>query len=222
MSGARSSHSKRSSSPSSRDLGGRDAQRERLLTAFAECSAAKGLESTTVSDVVEAAGVSLDAFYEQFRDKEECFCAAIERMMSEVMDRIAAAQKIDKPWPTRLRNGVAAVLELFASRPAFTRLVMIEAPSSGRGPSKMYASAKRISQSLLERGREESPVADVVPASASAGAVAATESLVVGHVLAGRTADLPELVPDIVYIIMVQYRSQEEALRESQLASATS
>jgi AcrR family transcriptional regulator len=37
--------------------------------------AAKGYAATTVADVLVRARVSRSAFYEQFRDKEDCFLA---------------------------------------------------------------------------------------------------------------------------------------------------
>lgn len=218
MSGTRSPRSKHGSS--STYSGDFDSLRERLLTAFADCVAAEGFESTTVSQIAAAAGVSEAAFHEEFRDKEECFCAAMEKMLYEIMDRIAGAQRLEEPWPVRLRTGVTAVLRFLEGHPSFARMVMIEAPSSGRRPPKLYASARRISQSLLDRGLEGSPVAQVVPPTTSASALAGAESLIVGQILAGKADRLSEIAPDVVYLITVHYRSQEEALRQFETATA--
>ena len=48
-------------------------QRERLLEAMVRVAAAKGYEATTVTDVIEVAGVSRATFYEMFDDKAACF-----------------------------------------------------------------------------------------------------------------------------------------------------
>jgi len=51
-------------------------QRQRLLAAIAVVVSRKGYEETTVADVVATAGVAREAFYEQFRSKEDVFLAA--------------------------------------------------------------------------------------------------------------------------------------------------
>lgn len=195
-------------------------QRDTLLSAFTDSIAANGFKATTAADVARAAGLSPAVFHKHFTDMEDCFCAAMEMALSDVMDRIAAAQRIDAPWPARLRNGVTAVLELLASRPGLAWMVMVEAPSSGRRPPKLYASARRISCSLLDRGREGSPVADLVPSTASAAALSAAEALIFGKIVDGEADRLSELAPQIIYIIVSQYRSQEEALQQFELAGS--
>ena len=84
--------------PSSAGSG--DDRKERLLVALAECSAAKGLDATSISDIAEAAGVLRDTFYEFFEDKEECLSAAMESLLSETMETIAAAQALHEPGPS--------------------------------------------------------------------------------------------------------------------------
>ena len=64
-------------------------QRERLLAAMADAVAEKGYANTAVADVLTRAGVSRATFYAQFRDKEECFCAAYAagvEVVAEVMN----------------------------------------------------------------------------------------------------------------------------------------
>ncbi len=57
-----------------------------------------------------------------------------------------------------------------------------------------------------------------IPSSAGRAAIAAAESITVGQILAGNSERLRELLPDIVYISMVPYVGQEEALRQSREA----
>jgi AcrR family transcriptional regulator len=196
-------------------------QRERILVAMADRCAAKGFGATTVADVCEAAGVSRATFYELFRDKEDCFRAAMELSLADAMGGIVAVYSPDKPWATMVRDAAAAFLELLASRPAFARMAMVEAPSSGDRALELYASGKRVLQSLLDRGRDDPVEERGIPSSAGRAALAAAESLIVGQILAGNTARLPELLPDIVYITTVPYLGQEEALRQSREAEKT-
>ena len=193
-------------------------QRERILNAMARSSAKKGYGATTIADVCEAAGVSRATFYELFKDKEDCFHAAMELALADAMGRIVAVYSPDKPWATMVRDAAAAFLDLLASRPTFARMALVEAPSSGERAFELYASGKRVLQSLLERGRDDPVEEDGIPSSAGRAALSAAESLIVGQILAGNTARLPELLPDVVYITTVPYLGQEEALRQAREA----
>lgn len=194
-------------------------QRERILVAMAESCARKGFGATTISDIVRPAGVSRATFYELFEDKEDCFQAAMELSLADAMERVIGAFSPDKAWATLVSDSAAAFLDLLASRPAFARMALVEAPASGQRAFEMYAAAKRVLLTLLDRGREEA-VEEAIPASAGRAALAGAESLIVGQILAGNAERLRELLPDIVYITIVPYLGQEEALRHSREVEA--
>lgn len=196
-------------------------QRERILTGMAEACAAKGFNGATIGDIVEAAGVSRATFYELFKDKEDCLQASMELSLADAMGRIVEVYSPDKPWATMVRDATATFLDLLATRPDFARMALIEAPAAGGRSYEMYASGKRVLQALLDRGRNDPIEEQGIPSSAGRGALAAAESLIVGQILAGNTERLPELLPDIVYIVTVPYLGQEEALRQSREAEKT-
>lgn len=193
-------------------------QRERILNAMAAACAAKGYGAVTIADVVEEAGVSRATFYELFKDKEDCLQASMELSLADAMGRIIEVYSPDKPWARMVRDAAATFLELLASRPDFARMALIEAPAAGGRSLEMYASGKRVLQALLDRGRGDPIEEQGIPSSAGRGALAAAESLIVGQILAGNTERLPELLPDIVYIVTIPYLGQDEALRQSREA----
>lgn len=193
-------------------------QRERILVAMAGSCATRGYNATTIGDVVERAGVSRATFYELFRDKEDCFHAAMELSLADAMGRIVSAYSPDKPWATLVRDAAAAFLDLLASRPTFARMALVEAPSSGGRAFELYASGKRVLQILLDRGRDDPVEEEAIPSSAGRAALSGAEALVVGQILAGNAERLRELLPDVVYIATVPYLGQEEALRQAREA----
>jgi len=193
-------------------------QRERILVAMADSCATKGYGATTIADVVEPAAVSRATFYELFKDKEDCFHAAMEVSLADAMGRIVAVYSPDKPWATMVRDAAAAFLDLLANRPAFARMALVEAPSSGQRAFDLYASGKRVLQTLLDLGRDDPVEEEAIPSSAGRAALAAAESLIVGQILAGNAERLRELLPDVVYITTVPYLGQDEALRQSREA----
>jgi AcrR family transcriptional regulator len=193
-------------------------QRERILVAIARGCAEKGYNATTIGDICEAAGVSRATFYELFRDKEDCFHAAMEVSLADAMGSILSVYSPDKPWATMVRDAAAAFLDLLAGRPTFARMALVEAPSSGERAFELYASGKRVLQSLLDRGRDDPVEEEAIPSSAGRAALSGAESLIVGQILAGNAARLRELLPDVVYICTVPYLGQDEALRQSRAA----
>jgi AcrR family transcriptional regulator len=193
-------------------------QRERILTAMAKVCATKGFGAATISDIVEEAGVSRATFYELFKDKEDCLQASMELSLADAMGRIVEVYSPDKPWATMVRDAAATFLDLLASRPEFARMALIESPAAGGRSLEMYGSGKRVLQALLDRGRGDPIEEQGIPSSASRGALAAAEQLIVGQILAGNTERLPELLPDIVYIVTIPYLGQDEALRQSREA----
>jgi AcrR family transcriptional regulator len=193
-------------------------QRERILNAMAEACAAKGFGATTIADICEPAGVSRATFYELFKDKEDCLQASMELSLADAMGRIVEVYSPDKPWATMVRDATATFLDLLASRPEFARMALIEAAAAGGRSQEMYASGKRVLQALLDQGRNDPVEEAAIPSSAGRGALAAAESLIVGQILAGNAKRLPELLPDIVYIVTIPYLGQDEALRQSREA----
>ena len=71
-------------------------QRERIFRAMAEVMAQKGYVATSVADVLRAAKVSRETFYEQFESKEDCFMSAHAAAVEVVMASAAAA--LHKGW----------------------------------------------------------------------------------------------------------------------------
>jgi AcrR family transcriptional regulator len=68
-------------------------QRSRLLEALISLTATSGYTQTRVGDLASEAGVSRATFYEQFRDKEECFLVAhdalAERLLADARSALA-------------------------------------------------------------------------------------------------------------------------------------
>ncbi|HEX9966921.1 MAG TPA: TetR/AcrR family transcriptional regulator, partial [Solirubrobacterales bacterium] len=102
-------------------------QRERLFGAMVAAVATKGYEDTTVADVLELSGVSRSAFYEHFRDKEECFLATFEGIaeqgMTLVKDELANGHGEDNgAWEGRARGALRRALETIVNEEAAAHL----------------------------------------------------------------------------------------------------
>jgi AcrR family transcriptional regulator len=112
-------------------------QRDRILWAMAEVSAEQGYAHVAVADVIRRAGVSRATFYRLFRDKEECFSAAIEALAELITSTLAAeflklsADESKNP-PTAQRaidildHLLGLLFTLIADAPAMARTFFVE------------------------------------------------------------------------------------------------
>lgn len=110
----------------------RAAHRERILAAFAELVAARGLAAVTVADVVKRAAVSRSAFYAVFTGLPACADAAYQRFIEVLLERFAAASTEADDWLALIRSVIDAYLDTIAADLVVTRAMMLEMDAAGR------------------------------------------------------------------------------------------
>src|SRR3954453_23831662 len=115
-------------------------QRGRVFRAMAETMARKGYAATSVSEVLRAAGVSRETFYEQFTSKEDCFIAAFEAAVDSVLGAMRAAPGAGGSPVDGFSRGLRAYLDALADDPAFARVLLIEVYAAG--PAAMQRRAE--------------------------------------------------------------------------------
>ena len=172
----------------------REAQRARMLAAIVQAVAEKGYARVVVADVIERAGVSRKTFYEQFSNKDECFLAAYDASVDELLAAIDEALDALAPdWLAAHRAAVSVYLEALAASPGFARAFLIEV--LGAGPdalSRRAAVQDRFAAQLRDvhrRARADIPAIPEVPPHTFRAAVGAVNELVTGHVLEHGAAD---------------------------------
>lgn len=111
----------------------RASQRGRLLRAALWTAAHKGYPEMTIGDLVERASVSRRTFYEHFTGKLDCFLAAIDYGVSDVVIAIGAAETAvsGQDWRVRLRSGIRAYLKVLAAAPEASWAIQIETLRAG-------------------------------------------------------------------------------------------
>jgi AcrR family transcriptional regulator len=194
-------------------------QRERLLAAVVRVTASQGYESTSVADILEEAGVGRESFYELFDDKRACLLAAHSALVDHLEETVRTAYEAPGPWPERLRKSLAAMLEWFAADPAAARVTLVELAAIGTSSrGRFQADFQRFSK-LLDDGRGEGDPAPDRP-KATELAVGAGFAKVYEEVVGGRAAELPTLLPELTYELLVPFVG-EEAARAEQLRAAS-
>lgn len=184
-------------------------QRERLLAAVVTVTVAKGYESTTVGDILGEAGVGRESFYELFDDKLDCVLAAHKILVDELEERVRAAYLTEGPWPERMRDALAAILDWFAD-PDVARFTLIELSTVGPAFRDRFQAEFARFNSLLEEGLgDDGPMPDL--AQAHSLAVGAILARIYEEVVLGRAAELPRLLPELTYELLVPFIGEERA-----------
>jgi AcrR family transcriptional regulator len=102
-----------------------------MLVAMTEAVAERGFARVTVADVIRRAGVSRETFYEQFRDKEDCFLAALDGAAALMAGGLSDVFGEPQDPAARLDAVLGAYLETMAAEPAAARTFLIEVYAAG-------------------------------------------------------------------------------------------
>ncbi|HEX2016705.1 MAG TPA: TetR/AcrR family transcriptional regulator [Solirubrobacteraceae bacterium] len=184
-----------------------ESQRGRLLAAIADAAAEKGYAQVAVADVIERAGVSRRAFYEQFPNKEACFLAAYDAGVDLLLDAVAEAIETSGPdWPQRVRAATACYLAMLEATPSFARTFLVEILAAGpQALERMAAVHERFADHLRAvhaAARREIPELPALPEHAYRAAVGAMNELVNDHLLRCGSAGLTTLTEALVDVQM--------------------
>src|SRR6201986_4970401 len=106
-------------------------QRQRMIRAVPPAVREKGYVALTVEDISARAGVSRRTFYENFRDKEDCFMTSYRHHAQELLAVVAGAASAAEDWEERARFAIAALLRFFAQRPDYAHMGVIEVMAAG-------------------------------------------------------------------------------------------
>jgi AcrR family transcriptional regulator len=181
-------------------------QRDRIFASLAAVCAAKGYPDVTVQDITEHAGVSRRTFYDLFSDKEQCFLAAydlvVERLLVEVKD---AYSQGDVPWPERLAAALRALISLYMAEPDFARLITVEVLGAGHEALAHRDAALRQFAIFFEPGAASLPVAPSDRQLLVQAGIGGLYEILYAQIIEGRTEHLPELLPELLYCVLVPY-----------------
>jgi len=188
-------------------------QRERLIAGIAEAIAEHGYSGTTIAHITRAAAVSRRTFYEHFSSKDECFVASYDTVMTELRDRVSTAFDEAEEWPEAIKAGIATMLEFLAAEPNLARLCVVEALVAGPAVVERYDAAIQSFVPYFKKGREgRSPeVLSRLSPTTEEALVGGMVSLISRRIIAGRTEELEELLPDLVEFTLTPYLGSAEA-----------
>lgn len=192
-------------------------QRERLLAAAVRVTAAKGYEAMSVADILAEAGVGRESFYDLFEDKRDCVLAAHTVLIEHLETTVRAVYDEPGPWPDRVRKSIATMLDWFAADPAAARVAIVELAAIGPEARERFQEIFVRFSGILEEGREGHEPDPARPQAAQL-AISTGLARVYEEVVRGRTAELPNLLPELTYEVLLPYLGEDSAREEKQRA----
>jgi AcrR family transcriptional regulator len=190
-------------------------QRERLIAGLIEVLHEVGYQKTTVSLIGQKASVSKSDFYKHFNSKDDCFFAAYESVIERIRDQVleACARHDEGDWSPRVRDAIASLVTLLAAEPAMAGLALVDGLRAGQGVYDRYQAALQSFVPYLRNGAPAAPGGGPVPEATDEAVVGGIASLLGRRVLAGESARLGELIPDVVEFALTPYLGAAEARR---------
>ncbi|MCA0294179.1 MAG: TetR/AcrR family transcriptional regulator [Actinobacteria bacterium] len=111
----------------------RDARRAQLVDAAARSFAAKGVNDTSVADIVRAAGVAQGTFYLYFESKDDVVVAVVSAVGDRLLERLSTSlADRDTPAPERIRRLASAFADLGSDRSLEDVAAFIHRPENQR------------------------------------------------------------------------------------------
>jgi AcrR family transcriptional regulator len=188
-----------------------------MLRAVTELVAEAGLTRTTVTGVCRRAGVAPNAFYVHFATKQECYLAAYDDFVAEILDAVAAvmnpgqATAANRPtagkqeegagWERLITEGLAAYLGLLDARPTEARAFVLQVDSAGPAARDHLRRTLNAMAQMLHRRhlalRTQNPGLGALPDAVYLGLVHGIRALVCESMLRDPGRPLLKMLPDL-------------------------
>jgi AcrR family transcriptional regulator len=197
-------------------------RRGAIVEAMVRVAGEKGYGSTSVADVIAEANVSRTTFYKHFANKRECFLAAFETATERIFAAAESACGEEGRWQDRARRGLAAVVDLLAAEPAVGGTAIVEVPAAGEEARRLHSAAVSRLARLLESKREPIQTGDLQPPPHTGlMAVGAVAGLILDELRAGRAENLPRILPELEFALLVPYLGPSGAMGGTGLEPVT-
>ncbi|MBK5219992.1 MAG: helix-turn-helix transcriptional regulator [Thermoleophilia bacterium] len=176
--------------------------------------AEKTYAGTTISDIVARASISRTTFYKHFTGKRACFDAAVYACVEEIRSVAREAHTSADPPADAVPKATAAILERMAAKPNLAQLLSGDAVAVEPAVVDRYRRLLIPAVSGLWDAAGEPRRPQMDPGLAFGRA----QLLVFNQIAAGRSAQLPDLLPELVYLAVAPFAGHDEALKQVGLA----
>jgi AcrR family transcriptional regulator len=184
--------------------------RERIMHATAEVAMAKGYVEMSVADIVAAAGIAKDVFYQHFRDKHRAFLATQQHGLKDAFGACARAYFTGVDWPERIYEGLRILTRLTAIEPALAHLRMVEPYAAGADAIEHMQAMVASFAVFLEEGYSYRPEARQLPRRCSAAIAGGIFEIIRREIAANNAAGVPRHLPQLAYTAIAPFAGATE------------
>ena len=187
--------------------------RARILQAMVEVSSECGFARASVSAVRRRAGVSTRTFYDHFNSLEDCFLVVIDEGAQRALEIMLQAFAKERSWFDALRSALAALLVLFDTEPARTRVWHLESLAAGGWALERRAQSLAVLRTAILREWSTAPESPGLTVAAE-GSMAAVLGVLHTRLLQGPDAPLLEVLGPLMGLVVAPFVSADIRARE--------
>jgi AcrR family transcriptional regulator len=173
-------------------------QRARLHGATIEAVAARGYPAVTVSELAALAGVSRRTFYERFPDREACFLASYDVIVSRAARQTREAWTGEDGGAGDVERAFASLAGQIASEPKAARLAVLEIPAAGRAGRERAERTRAALERALARSLAGQLDGPPLPPDVLRGIAGGLWLVVRRRLQEGRQQELPEQAAELL------------------------
>lgn len=194
--------------------------RRRMLDAMIHTVARRGYERATVSRMLTCADLPEAVFSEHFDDKHDCFVQALDELITSAERAALEHFARPVPWQERVKGALRDLLDALACNEDAARVLFVEVLAASPAALERQRQALDLFTSLIEQGRSLAPYANQLAPQTSEAIVGGIVSILHRRALQGEVAQLPALLPDLIYFALLPYLDQSEAMSVAELPTA--
>jgi len=198
-----------------------EAERRQIHDALIEICREGGFGAATVERVIERARVDQRTFDRYFSDLDDCFAQYVSDAYAPFLQSARARMETPEDWRTHLRGVIYEMVRFWRADEARAHMLLLETPASGPLASLIRDQVLEAMVDLIDHGRQlmDDPTALTrITAQAMAGALFHQMQLMYSQ---KKLDDAGDLVPQLMYFLVLPYLGAEAAAAELSLPPPT-
>lgn len=180
-----------------------------------DATSAAGYARMNVEGIVRGAGVSRRTFYELFGNKHDAFLAAFDAAAEALLSTVEHATERETTFEGKVVAGFRSFLETLAATPGPAQVCIVEALAAGPDAIERRTAVMGAFARLIEENAPPQGPGAALPAITAEMIVGGVYETIFRRIAAGRVAELPVLVPDVIELALLPYVGPERAAAEA-------
>jgi AcrR family transcriptional regulator len=191
-----------------------ETERERLLGALRELLESEPYGGIDLEMVLARADLDRTVFERNYGDLDACFLELWERLRDEMLAQTIPAFEAEDRWRDAIRACAWALCRWVQANPTEARILVLDLRAASE---LVQATRDRLFDTfidLVDQGRTARPEAADVPRERAEAIVGAIQNGLELALRTGDPEDLPQLVPPLLYLVVLPYLGPNIAAEE--------